>query len=109
MLRAWPRHAELITRKDIPSCRASATVPSRDCDGLSVSILLLFRGAAVRDERVGSASVASYAPGGNKVNGNGHHDLRHQELRYDEEGARLAGPARRRLRVSRLQGERDRG
>jgi len=34
--------------------------------------------------------------------------LRHQELRYHEEGACVVGPARHRLRVSRLQGERDR-
>ena len=39
---------------------------------------------------------------------NDHHDLRHQELRHDEEGARLARQGRRRLRVPRLQGRRHR-
>ena len=39
---------------------------------------------------------------------NVHHDLRHQELRHDEEGVRLARQARRRLRISRLQEGRDR-
>ena len=38
----------------------------------------------------------------------GHHDLRHQELRHDEEGARLARQARRRVRVPRLQDRRHR-
>src|SRR5262245_58764918 len=33
-----------------------------------------------------------------------HHHLRHQELRYHEEGARLAGQAGRGLRLPRLQG-----
>src|SRR5690242_10373639 len=37
-----------------------------------------------------------------------HHHLRHQELRHDEEGARLARQARRGLCVPRLQGGRDR-
>ena len=36
------------------------------------------------------------------------HDLRHQELRHDEEGARLARRARRRLRIPRLQDRRHR-
>jgi arsenate reductase-like glutaredoxin family protein len=38
--------------------------------------------------------------------GHAHHHLRHQELRHDEEGARLARQARRRLRLSRLQDRR---
>src|SRR5436189_3046962 len=37
-----------------------------------------------------------------------HHHLRHQELRHDEEGAGLARHAWGGLRVSRLQGGRDR-
>jgi arsenate reductase-like glutaredoxin family protein len=41
--------------------------------------------------------------------GQARHDLRHQELRHHEEGARLARPARRRLRVPRLQGGIERG
>jgi hypothetical protein len=35
---------------------------------------------------------------------NAHHHLRHKKLRHDEEGARLARQASRRLRFSRLQG-----
>src|SRR5579859_5613032 len=36
---------------------------------------------------------------GEGAHGQIRHDLRHQELRYDEKGARLAGTARRRLRL----------
>ena len=53
--------------------------------------------------------VTSQAAGHDRVGVSfAHHHLRHQELRHDEEGARLARQARRRIRLPRLQDRRDR-